>query len=330
MDDNKTSQVIDAKRSEFVFLYDTRMANPNGDPDENRPRIDPYSERNLVTEYRLKRTIRDFLIKKGELIFIREDLNENGTRKVIEEIAEPYITTTSNKGKTVKIVDKDKLINEHIDVRLFGLMFLVEDIPFKKIGPVQFSIGQSLNKVQDIVIRNTRIVPTRKEVKSGTFGEKTILKYSLILFHGFLNQFAAEELKLTEDDVNKMMMAMWHGTNNLSTSSKFGQISRFLLRVVYKDSLGYIGDLDIGIRLANTDDTKNIEDISKADIDIRNLLLVLNANLQSIEGIEFACHDNLIAITSSEGQNMKKNKLKDALLEWSNGKEITCKDLLAR
>lgn len=55
---NKGSDLV--WRSEFLFLYDTRMANSNGDPDENRPRIDPYSGKNLVTEYRLKRTIRDF------------------------------------------------------------------------------------------------------------------------------------------------------------------------------------------------------------------------------------------------------------------------------
>jgi Uncharacterized protein predicted to be involved in DNA repair len=112
------------------------MANPNGDPDENRPRIDPYSGKNLVTDYRLKRTIRDYLKTQGKGIFIREDLNSDGSRKTIEVLAEPYIT----ESKKTKAVDKDKLIKEHIDVRLFGLMFLVKDIAFKSIGPVQFSL----------------------------------------------------------------------------------------------------------------------------------------------------------------------------------------------
>ena len=30
-----------AQRSDILFIYDSRMANPNGDPDDNRPRIDP-------------------------------------------------------------------------------------------------------------------------------------------------------------------------------------------------------------------------------------------------------------------------------------------------
>src|SRR6188472_654638 len=102
----KTSNNSDscARRSEFIFLYDTRMANPNGDPDENRPRIDPYSGKNLVTEYRLKRTIRDYLKSQDELIFIREDLNRDGSRKTVEELAEPYIIV----DKKEKEVDKKK------------------------------------------------------------------------------------------------------------------------------------------------------------------------------------------------------------------------------
>ena len=53
----------EAGRSEFLFCYDAIMTNPNGDPDENRPRIDLVTRRNLVTEFRLKRTIRDYLKK---------------------------------------------------------------------------------------------------------------------------------------------------------------------------------------------------------------------------------------------------------------------------
>src|SRR6188472_994430 len=97
----KTSNNSDscARRSEFLFLYDTRMANPNGDPDENRPRIDPYSGKNLVTEYRLKRTIRDYIAShyngscdSKNKIFMREELNLDGTRKQIEDLAVQYIT----------------------------------------------------------------------------------------------------------------------------------------------------------------------------------------------------------------------------------------------
>jgi len=61
-------------RSEILFIYDIRDGNPNGDPlDENKPRIDEETGINLVTDVRLKRTIRDYLYNfKGLEIFVRE------------------------------------------------------------------------------------------------------------------------------------------------------------------------------------------------------------------------------------------------------------------
>ena len=62
------------KRSEILFLYDVQNNNPNGDPnDENKPRYDEESGRNLVTDVRLKRTIRDYLKDyKNQNIFVQE------------------------------------------------------------------------------------------------------------------------------------------------------------------------------------------------------------------------------------------------------------------
>jgi len=61
-------------RSELLFIYDLRDGNPNGDPlDENKPRIDEETGVNIVTDVRLKRTIRDYLHDfKGKEIFVKE------------------------------------------------------------------------------------------------------------------------------------------------------------------------------------------------------------------------------------------------------------------
>jgi len=61
-------------RSEILFIYDIRDGNPNGDPmDENKPRIDEETGVNLVTDVRLKRTIRDYPHNfKGQEILVRE------------------------------------------------------------------------------------------------------------------------------------------------------------------------------------------------------------------------------------------------------------------
>ena len=59
------------KRREYLFLYDVKNANPNGDPlDESKPRMDEESGRALVTDVRLKRVIRDTLEEFGECVFL--------------------------------------------------------------------------------------------------------------------------------------------------------------------------------------------------------------------------------------------------------------------
>jgi len=45
-----------SNRYEFLFLYDIKMGNPNGDPDENRPRVLPDGT-HYVTDVRLKRFV---------------------------------------------------------------------------------------------------------------------------------------------------------------------------------------------------------------------------------------------------------------------------------
>ncbi len=85
-------------RSEIVFLYDVSDANPNGDPlDEDKPRIDQQTDKNIVTDVRLKRTIRDYLRDfKEQNIFIQDEkVVENGEeliksrgRKLEEELIE--------------------------------------------------------------------------------------------------------------------------------------------------------------------------------------------------------------------------------------------------
>jgi CRISPR-associated protein Csh2 len=272
------------------------MSNPNGDPDENRPRVDLLTKRNLVTDVRLKRTIRDYLWKReNQKIFIRTEIDEKGNFKRIDDLGAPYIKD--------KKVDSERLLKEHIDVRLFGILFPVEDVSFKRVGPIQFGIGQSLNPVEEISIRITRVVPTKKEAQAGTFGEKFVLRYSFIVFHGFLNDAAAKETGLTENDVSLMMRAMWHGTTNLSTTSKYGQQPRLLLRLRYKEPLGYIGDLDRRVGLSPvpplTDLTK-VEDISQIALEVTRLSSTIDSNVSALSGIDFIESPELLCANGTQ------------------------------
>src|SRR5947199_6305611 len=53
---------IIANRYDFVYLFEVRDGNPNGDPDAgNQPRVDPETGHGLVTDVCLKRKIRNFV-----------------------------------------------------------------------------------------------------------------------------------------------------------------------------------------------------------------------------------------------------------------------------
>ena len=101
------------KRSELLFLYDVKRCNPNGDPlDANRPRIDEESGRCLVTDVRLKRTVRDYLFNKGY----------NGEPDAMGDI---FIRDVDDKPVTGKkraesYESREDFCQKFIDVRLFG------------------------------------------------------------------------------------------------------------------------------------------------------------------------------------------------------------------
>lgn len=272
-------------RSEILFLYDVTDANPNGDPvDENKPRIDEETGVNIVTDVRLKRTIRDYLYEyKGIEVFIREIRKEDGKLKTKEERLEEF---KSNQ----------EVIEKCIDIRLFGATTAVEGKTMALTGPVQFKYGRSLHKVDLTYIKGTTVMPSGAEKTQGTFTEKYILPYSLIAFYGIVNDNVAkvQNIPLTQEDIDYMLEAMWYGTKNLISGSKFGQVPRLLIQIVYKpDSYFYIGELNRRIRLISDIEDEKIRDISQVKIDISALVKVLEENKAKIEKIRYKIDERL-------------------------------------
>lgn len=274
-------------RSEIIFLYDIENANPNGDPmDENRPRIDEETEINIVTDVRLKRTIRDYLYKfLNEDIFIIEEINEDGTQKTREGRLEELKIKSKEDGS--------KLLQNYVDLRLFGATIAVKNMPLTWIGPVQFKFGKSLHKVEPKTIKGTSVMPSKENVTRGTFIETQILPYSLISFYGIINENAAKSTGLTEADVNLLMNGIWNGTKNIITRSKIGQMPRLLLRVIYKEDNFHIGDLDKKMKLTLDEDIeeKSLRSISETKLDISELVKTINSNKDKIENIQFKIND---------------------------------------
>ena len=235
-------------RSEILFLYDIADANPNGDPlDGNKPRLDEETEINIVTDVRLKRTIRDYLNDyKNQGIFIKEIHDDDGNIQDAKQRALDYASSDEYESLDAARSDlKNNILDECIDVRLFGATIPIDvKVKGKKkgtsssvtlTGPVQFRMGRSLNKVEIQHIKGTGAFASGKGKEQKTFREEYVLPYSLIAFYGIVNENAAKETKLKPDDVDLLLDGIWNGTKNLISRSKFGQSPRCLIQIEYNE-----------------------------------------------------------------------------------------------
>lgn len=264
------------KRTEILFLYDVKDGNPNGDPsDENRPRIDEETGINIVTDVRLKRTIRDYLFDykgfNGEHdrdIFVRQTQVEKGG-------------LNDGKGRALMFGDKEvkkeerlkSIIDKCIDIRLFGGVIPLDNDSITFTGPVQFKMGRSLHKVEMKYIKGTGAFASKPGAKQQTFREDYVLPYSLIAFYGIVNEKAAVHTKMTEDDYNLLIESIWEGTRNLITRSKMEHNPRLLLTLQHNKPQCFIGELDKHITLKINGDMRDeqIRDITDISIDMKAL-----------------------------------------------------------
>jgi CRISPR-associated protein Csh2 len=306
-------------RSELLFIYECKDINPNGDPlDENKPRIDEKTGINIVTDVRLKRTIRDYFLSIGKDVWIKEIVKENGELKTREERIEDEGIKTKKDAK--------KLLERYIDLRLFGATIALakkgkkskeesaeEGKPITSItwtGPVQFRFGRSLNRVGSaVLIKGTTVMPSKEKKEQGTFTETWIIPYSLIAFYGIINENAAKDTKLTEEDVKLLLEGMWNGTKNLISRSKVGQMPRLLLRVVYKEENYHIGDLDKKIKLEPSVEEEKIRSVKDFKLNVNELVKALIDNKDKIEKIEY-CLDPEIVLSKDIVKELTDCKIK--------------------
>ncbi len=292
------------KRREIVFIYDVRDSNPNGDPDDqNRPRMDE-DDYNVVTDLRLKRTIRDYWLTKeseGNQVLVRRKVVEkDGTVMSMKQLIKDALAIDKVEGDTREKIRKG-LPEKFVDVRAFGVVGTVEGANVALTGPVQFSIGRSMNKptIKSYSISST--IASEEGKGQGSLGEFHTIDYSLIKFHGIACEYNAKETNFTEDDLKYVYEGMWNGTKRLNTRSKVNHVPRLLLAVVSKEREFQIGDIDKGLILENEEGIKTPD---QAIVNISGLLQRLNQFKNSIDSIELK-EDGTLTFTDGSKTSQK-------------------------
>ncbi|NUM72204.1 MAG: type I-B CRISPR-associated protein Cas7/Csh2 [Ignavibacteriaceae bacterium] len=272
---------IISKKTEILFLYDIENANPNGDPlNENRPRFDSETSTAIVSDVRLKRTIRDYWYEykgyngsSGKDIFVRE-MTYNDAKSPDKEFIQDGKRRAGNFGS-----DKDRILNECLDIRTFGGVIPLKDDSITFTGPVQFQMGRSLNPVEIITEQGTGAFAAADGKKQSTFRTEYKLPYALIGFNGVVNEVAAKYTGMTDDDLALLFEGIWEGTKNLISRSKFGQKPVFLFTVTFKDSY-YLGGLRQKCKVVSDINPEAIRNLTDYRLDITELLIAL----QSVSG----------------------------------------------
>lgn len=235
------------KRIDFVYIFDVKDGNPNGDPDAaNSPRVDAEDMHGIVTDVCLKRKVRNFIlakyydketnsIKEGFDIFIKE-------RAVLDALVETiynYHSVEEKEGKEEKKKEAKKLLcKNYYDIRTFGQVIATTDKTDQVRGPIQLTFARSVDKITPRSFSITRMAVTKEEdlKKERTMGRKATVPYGLYVCHGFISANLAQQTGFSEEDLALFFEAL-QNMFDVDRSAARGLMSAQKLIVFKHDSV---------------------------------------------------------------------------------------------
>lgn len=160
-------------------------------------------------------------------------------------------------------------------------------------GPVQFSMGRSLHRVELKHVKGTGAFASSEGKKQQTFREEWILPYSLISFYGVINENGAEDTQLTEEDVKLLVESIWNGTNDLLTRSKMVHRSRVLLQIIYQEKNFHVGELDKKIKMKAKVEDEKIRGTDDYTLEFDNFVEAIKNNKEKVKIIRYKVDDSI-------------------------------------
>lgn len=210
------------RKQDFVFLFDVRDGNPNGDPDAGgMPRVDPETQQGLVTDVAIKRKLRNMVAllgegKPGYDIYVEAGVALNAQHR--RAYAELKLKESDGKPKGYRPPPADQararqwMCETFYDVRMFGAVMATGTALCGRVqGPLQITFSRSINPVLAQEHGLTRITQTREaDIEQGEtteMGAKHAIPYGLYRGFGHFSAPLAGRTGVKPDDLEMLWRA---------------------------------------------------------------------------------------------------------------------------
>ena len=207
--------VLDHK-IDFAAIISVTKANPNGDPlNGNRPRQN-YDGKGEMSDVCIKRKIRNRLQDMGDSIFVQsQDRTDDGFQS-LRDRADSNETLKKALGDKKSKITSDEFASvacsEWTDVRSFGQVFAFKgsELSVGVRGPVSIQTAVSVDPVDVTSMQITKSVnSTTSDTKgSDTMGMKHFVEFGVYVLKGSINTQLAEKTGFTNEDAEKIKMAL--------------------------------------------------------------------------------------------------------------------------
>lgn len=227
------TQKVVANRYDFLYLFDVKRGNPNGDPAAgNMPRQDAMNGIGWVSDVCLKRKVRNYVQivhgeKPGQLIFIRDGSILNHTlednhaaigTELHKDLPDGTKRKTMGVAQGVEIeLAREQMCRGYWDVRAFGGVMNTGPKNGQVTGPVQFTTAASYDVVDSQETKVTRCAITTEDESidhngaNQTFGSKWQIPYALYSMEGYIMPSRAAQTGFGEDD----LAFLWHALRHM-------------------------------------------------------------------------------------------------------------------
>ncbi len=254
-----------ANRYDFLLVFDVANGNPNGDPDAgNMPRLDPETNKGLVSDVCLKRKIRNYAeIAKSDAdtyhIYVEEGaiLNEKH-RKAYKDTRPGNSDVDTEKKLNPKDDDetnklRDFMCRNFFDVRTFGAVMSTGINCGQVKGPVQMTFATSVEPIMPLEVSITRMAATNEAEKkkradgsedgngrtdNRTMGRKHIVPYGLYVARGFISAKFAERTGFSDGDLEFFFDALKNMFEHDRSAARGEMATRKVIAFKHSNALG--------------------------------------------------------------------------------------------